>query len=188
MAEDVKPDKTPATDGAGQLSQQQLDAIVAKVTEALDRRVSGLQSAFDKKVKELREDLESPDNDVVSDPQSRVSPSDRASRRAAADSHDREVSLNRREIALEFGVKPDDVSGDTPDQMRINLLTKALMAKVEVKPAVEKSQEVSTAVGKPFGAFTPLAAGGNSVTSPGGNTPEGMLQKGLADHLKSLNK
>ena len=193
LADDVKPGETPAN-GAGQLSQQQLEAIVGKVIEGLapelNKRFSGFQSATDKKMNELREDLESPTSDDASEPKSgNTTTASRAQRRQAAETRERETNLAKREIALEFGVKVEDVEGDTPDQMRIHLLTKAISALVQAKivvPEVKKSDEAGEKP-RPFGSFTPLASGGNPVTAPSSLTPEGMIQAGLAKRFKEMS-
>lgn len=189
MSDDVKPDAAPPVGGQPNPQPSESD-LEAKFTKLLNERVSGIQSAFEKKLNEFmdrvaRQPVSDPDDSgAPTRPFGTLSPSERQITLREENVTRREMEFAKRTIASEYNIPEDKLTGNTEMELRISAMSQRILEK-EAPKEEPKGDDVKDTPGQPLG-YTPIT-GRSGATIPGSMlSPEGMIQTGVGDQLKNL--
>ena len=153
----------------------------------MGKRISGLQSTYDKKQDEIKKLLESRD-DAANDggdgdkgPYAQTTAKDRSLRAREDKIREAEAVLTRKTIAAEMGVEEDNVTGDNETEMRLAAIMYLW------KNPQKKDDEGATAKAETKTNVNPASnKGTGSTVSREGMSGLDMISKGMAANPKSI--
>lgn len=170
------PSETPGA--AGQVDYQQIiTAVVEEVGKTLDTRVSGLQSSFQRMVNEAVAEVQYrdvPDDDPTSKPLGRMSPSERALKAREDAVAERELAATKAEIAAEYKVKPEELTGNTREQLEISALKLTRNNEAPSPAGEETPQEKPKSPPPPAPTGSPVGTGDFENMTPTQIIAEGL--------------
>ena len=177
MPEDDKSGKAPDSGQPNpQLSEAELEKLVGK---ALDARIPGLMSGFQKQVTQALESRDDAANDDEEErPYTKLGPRERALKRQQEELAQGQLTLAKTKIAVELGVDEGELTGGNETEMRLSGALYLLKQGRATQASEEETKVVEKRANDPAPTGSPPPGGGSDL-SPTEKITQGLKTKPL---------